>query len=423
MCRGRSPEIVAHLLDKDPTRRKPAFESLKNELEVEALPASRAPAVGLILKVDEVLEHLTSHRGLRVAVVEGPTGSGKSRFVEELASRASFADRSIAVCVTAGSEPYLNLARKLISLTDQYGIGAASCMSRLQEFVDQAQEPASKSEQEAIHHDLVMLIAAIARQVRLLVVIEDIDRSGRRLASLLESLDRQVEDAELSLVVTRRPGGISPRAVGSLRESLAQNLFEVAVDPLTAAESRLMTSFLLKDEPHRLQAERNSGGHPAFLEEFCGNRSTTEIPKRVRQVVSGMIAGLPAPVRRVAEVLSIFQEPIALDVIADVSALPKGELEVAVRQLESVGLVDRQRLSIRYPAARVLLDSKIPKLRRTELHARAYRCLRGRNSEESILADHAFHGGLLEDAGVLYLTLANDSFARRDFPELQSAIG
>src|SRR5688572_29715518 len=198
--------IVAHLLDKDPTRRKPAFESLRHELEVEALPASRAPAVGLIRKVGEVLKHLTSHRGLRVAVVEGPTGSGKSRFVEELASRASFADRSIAVCVTAGSEPYLNLARKLISLTDQYGIGAASCMSRLQEFVDQAQEPASKSEQEAIHHDLVMLIAAIARQVRLLVVIEDIDRSGRRLASLLESLDRQVEDAELSLVVTRRPG-------------------------------------------------------------------------------------------------------------------------------------------------------------------------------------------------------------------------
>ena len=89
----RIAEIVTNLLDKDPARRGPAFEALKNELEVESVPALRAPAISVGLKVDQVIRPPRTGRGLVVTLVQGPAGSGKSRLVEELRGGVLLGDR------------------------------------------------------------------------------------------------------------------------------------------------------------------------------------------------------------------------------------------------------------------------------------------------------------------------------------------
>jgi DNA-binding NtrC family response regulator/tetratricopeptide (TPR) repeat protein len=409
-------DIVSHLLDKDPTQRQAAFESLKTELEVEGTPAARAPAIGFSSSVQNLMHHFTTYKGLSAVVLEGPAGSGKSRLVEELKGRVAFAERPVAVCEAGTPEPYLSLGRKLVSLAEEHGIAAGtSSLSRLQRFIDTGREPTSKSTQGEINDSLISLIAAICRQVRLLLVIDDIDRASRRLAGCLETLARRSEDAELWVAVAARPGNAFSRTLGSLRECLKGRLYEMPLEGLAASDARLLTSFLSVERDQRIRAEQNAGGNPGFLEEFCRRSTETVAPRRVRQILSSMILSLSREHRRVAEILSLFDEPTTLEVISNVSGLIEAELRAAVSQLERVGLVDRETLAIRYPDARTSLHSKIPKARRTDLHARAFRCLQASGSNNNVLAKHAFEGGLFSTACELYRQLANKSFDEKDF--------
>ena len=259
------------------------------------------------------------------------------------------------------------------------------------------------------------LLAAVSRERRLLLVLEDIDRVSRRLASLLERLARHAEDVEIAVAVTARPEGISAKGMLSLRACLKDNLCEVAVEPLARSESELLSSYLSLDREHRIHAEKRAGGHPGFLEEFCKYASSKGIPSRVRQVLSSMILKLPPETKRIAEVLSLFDEPTTWEVIANVSAMPEADLRWVIGDLVRVGLADREKLSIRYSDGRPLLHSRIPRGKRTELHARAFRCLRAAGCKDSILANHAYEGALFSVASDLYRRLANRSFAEKDF--------
>jgi len=412
----RIAEIVTNLLDKDPTRRGPAFETLKNELEVEPLPASRAPAIGLDSKVGTVIRHLTSTRGLAVAVVEGPAGSGKSRLVEELRSRVLFGDVPMAVCETTALEPSLSLSRRLIALAEECGIAVGlPSLSRLRRFVEEGQEPLSKLEEERFGQDLADSIAAVSRHVRLLVIIEDIDRTGRRLAPLLQRMAREMRDVELSVVATARPSGVSNRTANQLRDCLSERFLEVSVEPLAPAEIEHVGSFLLLEPDHRARAQQRSAGNPGFLEQFCKNPSAAAIPKQVRQVFSALITSLPSHTKWIAEVLSLFEEPASWEVLFGVSEVPERELKQAIRELERLGLVSNRGFSIRYPDARTLLHSRISKAKRTELHARAYQFLQQAGCSENILAYHAFEGALFAIASELYRRLANQCLAERNY--------
>jgi hypothetical protein len=324
-------------------------------------------------------------------------------------------DRPATVCEAVAPEPCLTFARRLVALADAYGIARGiPSLARLCRFVERAQEPASKSEQEETSRDLADSIAALARHVRLLVVLEDIDRGGRRLTTLLEKLAQQAGDIELSVVATTRPEGLPTRTTSVLRECLSGNFSEIAVDLLPPAEAHRLSAFLSVDPDHRAHAERRAAGNPGFLEQFCKSSSQT-LPKAIRKVLSDLIAALPAKTKRVGEVLSLFEEPATWDALAGVSEVPESELREAIRELERLGLVSSDGFAIRYPDARKLLQSRIPRGRRIELHARCYRYLQEGGCSDPILAHHAFEGNLFEAAAELYRQLADRSFAEKDF--------
>ncbi|HZI85431.1 MAG TPA: sigma-54 dependent transcriptional regulator, partial [Pyrinomonadaceae bacterium] len=76
---------------------------------------------------------------------------------------------------------------------------------------------------------------------------------------------------------------------------------------------------------------------------------------------------------------------------------------------------DGETLTIRYPDARVLIHSKIPKARRTDLHARCFTSLQAAGYKDSVLADHAFQGEMLEIAGKLFRSLSRKFFDQKDY--------
>src|SRR5688572_9168656 len=408
-------EIVTDLLGKDPGARRTAFESLKNELEVDAMPASRGPAIGVVGDVEAALKHLNSKR-FGAVLVHAMAGGGKSRFIEELTCRLRFGKQAIAVCATSASEPSLSLARRLVSLADEHSVKAGSTsLSRVQQFVGMAKEPTSRASQEQINDDLVSLVAAVSRRIRLLLVIEDIDRTSRRLSSLVEGLVRRAEDSRLWIAITTRTGDAFTGIAASLRLTLGDTVREVALSPLTAADSGVLSSFLALDSDHRDRAEQRAGGNPWFLEEFCRSSSPAALPKPVRLTLSSVIATLPADACQAAEILSLFDEPATLDVIVEISGVPQAELKKTILDLERNGLVDGETLTIRYPDARVLIHSKIPKARRTDLHARCLTSLQAAGYKDSVLADHAFQGEMLELAADLYRELGKACFTRGDY--------
>src|SRR5207237_9655680 len=71
--------------------RMQAFESLKERLESAPAVVDRAPFVGRDDLLNEMLTrlHRGQSKGLRVVLIEGPPGIGKSRFIEELQIRSS----------------------------------------------------------------------------------------------------------------------------------------------------------------------------------------------------------------------------------------------------------------------------------------------------------------------------------------------
>jgi DNA-binding NtrC family response regulator/tetratricopeptide (TPR) repeat protein len=327
-----------------------------------------------------------------------------------------FGEPPAAVCEATAPDPCLSLCRRLISLAEECGIDAGlPSLSRLERFVEQGQEPVSKSEQERLAQDLVDSIASVSRHARLLVVIEDIDRTARRLTTFLEWMAQQARDVELSVVATTRASGLSVRTTNLLRVCLSESFVQVVCDLLPTIETHRISAFLSMDPDHRARAEQRAGGNPGFLELFCKSPSPTALPKQVRQVLSGLITRLPTQTKRVAEVLSLFDEPTSWNVLAGVSEVAEDELRGAVHELEHLGLVSSEGYSIRYPDARTLLHSRIPRARRTELHARSYRFLQEAGCKESILAYHAFEGALFGVASGLYRQLADRSFAERDY--------
>ena len=355
-------DIVTNLLDKDPRVRIAAFESLKEELDTAATPAVRAPAVGRREDVEKALTQLIEKPRLSMVLVEGPEGTGKSRFVEELQNRASLGGHLLVACETKAQDPLMDLARKAVSVVDEHGLGAgAASLSRLRRFASEEPEPASKSEQGEIERDLLSLLASISRQTRLLLVIEDVDRTGRRLKGLIEAIVQQLSDLELSILVTARSGGTPIKTISSSRDFLGEDFHLLTLGLLNPADSAILSSFFSSDRDRRSHAEQKAAGNPFFLEEYCKNSGQTGIPKRVRTALSGAIFRLSIPIRRVAEILSLFEQPVDWSVLSRVSGISGDSLRQSVSALRQLGLAQTDGLSIRYPDARTLLHSRISK--------------------------------------------------------------
>src|SRR5437660_7537468 len=108
------------MLDKDPLKRRLAFESLKEHVGVESTTATRAPFIGRGVLLKETLDFLNRQpsKSLRVLVIEAAPGIGKSRFIEELRMRCGFENLlfSATCCISNSADfhPFLQPIREIL---------------------------------------------------------------------------------------------------------------------------------------------------------------------------------------------------------------------------------------------------------------------------------------------------------------------
>ena len=92
-------DIVGRLLNRDPNVRISAFEDVLVTLDVHSIGADRAAYVGRDLQFRTIglTKEKPSVQGLKVFLVDGRPGIGKTRFVEELRVRANLCPASLEI--------------------------------------------------------------------------------------------------------------------------------------------------------------------------------------------------------------------------------------------------------------------------------------------------------------------------------------
>jgi hypothetical protein len=125
----------------------------------------------------------------------------------------------------------------------------------------------------------------------------------------------------LSILVTARSGGAPIKTISSARDFLGEDFHLLTLGFLNSADSAILSAFFSSDQDRRSHAEQKAAGNPFFLEEYCRNSGQLGIPKRVRTALSEALFRLPIPIRRVAEILSFFEQPIDWSVLPRISGI------------------------------------------------------------------------------------------------------
>jgi DNA-binding NtrC family response regulator/tetratricopeptide (TPR) repeat protein len=408
-------DIVESLIHKDPSLRRAAFEALKNELNLHSVAAMRSPALGRTVPLERGEQFLCEKVDrLRVLVVEAPAGFGKTRYVEELRYRTALRVPNLAfsVCPTVGPSPEATVARWLLSVFERHCSSYEdSSVRRLQAFVDDNLKLVAGYSPERMAHDLVDVLSSIAQKTPLILAVEDIDRANGKVGRLIASIVERATRLQLCFVITSRSGGFAPKLLQTLKDYVGSGLEHVSLGHLQAADCESIASFLERDEDRRIAAVTKSGGNPLFLEAYCKHQKPGT-PQLVRSTISKLVAKLPKESRRVAEVMSLFEEPVSFNVLQQISGLESQDLEGHLAYLRTLGLCDES-IVIRHNDTRTSMQSRIPQGRRTALHARCYEHLKDSGFHKNNLASHAYHGALVEEASRLYLELAEEAMESR----------
>jgi DNA-binding SARP family transcriptional activator/tetratricopeptide (TPR) repeat protein len=238
-------------------------------------------------------------------------------------------------------------------------------LAQLEELVDRkAAIPHNPStQQSALFQQYARMLAALARERPLLLVVDDLQWVDGGSNGLLFHLGRGLAGARILIVGAYRPeevvtGRPAPSAGERERHPLEplvnefQRTFgDIAID-LDRAEERRFVDEYLASEPNRLSSEfhetlcQQTGGHPLFTVELLhGMRERGDLvqdeeghwiegpaldwetlPPRVEAVIEERIARLNAPLREALRVASVEGETFTAEVVAQVEAVDEGDI-------------------------------------------------------------------------------------------------
>jgi DNA-binding CsgD family transcriptional regulator len=368
----------------------------------------------------EVLSSLVPREqdeGLRLALVGGETGSGKSRLVRELAHGA-VAEGALVLygaCDSVVRLPYgpfvdalTQLVRGIDTATLREAIGPGGgelsrLLPGLPERVGELSPPLGvdpDTERHRLHGAVSDLLVAVSLEAPLVLVIEDVHWADTPTLLLLRHLARGASDARALTVVTfrdteaevsetlaaalvdlRRSEGVSRMRLGALsvaevsefvRGAGGGELSSGLPDPglelhdLTGGNAFLMT------ELWRTLVESSALAVAGDSAQLARAMAELGSPEGVREVVSQRLAELDAATIAMLELAAVAGQEFDLSVI-DPSGVADAQLHAALEQAIAHGLIveiPSRHLAYRFTheLVRRALYDRIPGLRRAELH-------------------------------------------------------
>ncbi len=358
-----------------------------------------------------------------VLFVAGEAGSGKTRLINEWRRQAAVTVLAAAcppirpplpLAAATGlllcAEPHLAPASTLNPLLGALRPLLPELADRMPPDLPSLADPA-----EDRHRMLRAIRALLGSLGRVTLVVEDlqwIDPDSRDLLSLLLSAPLP----EVCLVLSYRPEelAVSGLPLGVAAAYAPQMRSDtVRVHPLQADDvRRLVRQVRRQDPPADFTARLTAvtGGVPRVIEDvleqlrvpgedpdgFGGGRFAP--PARLRELTNARVAALSTAGRRIAEAAAVLDEPVAEELLAEVSGMDAGEgRDALVEVLTGAVLAEAEdgRYGYRIPLAARAVYEVMPGPWRRELHSRAAVALAHGNAAPQLarLAHHHRRSG------------------------------
>jgi DNA-binding NtrC family response regulator/tetratricopeptide (TPR) repeat protein len=423
-------EPILELISQYPARRPAAFERLKRAIVAESVVPDQGMFVGrhdLLQQTLELSQKPTPT--LRVALLEGGVGVGKSRFVTELRLHCAFYGSAFVVWQCRKNSPILapireGLGKLLCSDPESGRVGSKFELRELtpaSEYLMDFANSASverKYPLEKLISDVIGLIGALGRRVPLVLTIEDVDLADAGTVLFLKQLAFRASETPLTLVLTRQPSEIEPEWLDTIAECLGANFLRRCLPVLSESESESLVRFLAIDRERQVSALQFSAGNPLFIVNYAKYKSSRDgVPSAVVAAATSMLSKLTKYMRAVLQVLSVFRKPVHVVIVARLCQKSVSDLQTTLDAALRMGLIKRngETLEIRFPVVQRELYSSIPKETRMRLNRGAFLALRELETDNEALSHYAFEAGMFREAAMLYRDLANTAYSLQKY--------
>src|SRR5215831_3910697 len=424
----RISEVVLQLLSRNPTTRTTAFEKLKHAVAFEKVPANSGAFVGREELLSQTAETLQNQANtLRILLVEGETGIGKSRFVSELRLRCAV--HGIPFVVWRYTEesndlnPIQQGLRRFLRCVQDFVHRSHIDVARFEPAL--AEYPATSSgfiehnfPLENLVSSILGLLSAIASGTPLVVTVEDIDLADEGIVLFLHRLAVRASELPLTLLLTRRTTGFEPKCIDAVAACLGAGFSRLRLGALSPQDSEKLVQFLENDRERQLTVLQFSAGNPRFIEAYSKWRgSLASGSERVANTALSMLSSVTTGTRGTLQVLSVLQNAVYVKTLATLCEKQVPEVEVCLQEAVRLGLVERndELVAIRLPFLRKKLYESLPKKARVNLNRRAFFALKDVELNVDALAHYAFQGRLFMEAAVLYRDLAKRAFRSQSY--------
>jgi DNA-binding CsgD family transcriptional regulator/tetratricopeptide (TPR) repeat protein len=313
--------------------------------------ATRVSSPTLVGRCDELRALRDLLQGVKAggsgcAVLVGEAGVGKTRLVQELARSADTVEVLVGGSVEVGPDvlPYAPFVEVLSDVAERYGVErlrglagpTADELARLLPAVGGGLVPdLTRASGSRLYAALRSLVAGLAAERPLLVVVEDLHWADAGTRDLLGLLARRLPPQVLLVLTARSDEVEQPRAVPRfVAQLVAAGAVRVELGRLSREEQALQLSGILGVPPTPSRVEHvyaRAEGNPFFAEEIMALGGADVVPVTVRDLLKARLDALPSGSRRAVRAAAAAGRRVEHGLLAAVLDLDEGALDDALR--------------------------------------------------------------------------------------------
>jgi DNA-binding SARP family transcriptional activator len=447
---GHDPTPAAQLLEREVLAQAPELDWTPPRASEPALtiPSQREPdpAVGplgggipigraaplqvLLTAAGEALAG-----GVRVAVVAGESGIGKTFLADAVSERLHAGGWRIAWgrCTQAEGVPALWPWQQVLGPLASAFPAAPDIAGRLSNLLGTESSPLAESSDGAEarfrQHDAVARHLAIATAKEpLLIVLDDLQWADPASLRLLLDLIALRRGGRILVIATLRSGEESPfleDALGRLARDGALRLSLNGLDSDAVAELSACLGLAL-DRSQVAQLAARTAGNPFLVQEsvrVAGASGTggaeallAGAPPTVRDVLQRRLGRLPDATRDLLATAAVLGRDVDPELLSAVTFEPEEQLLDGLDLAAVHGVLAQSgqgRLRFAHDLVRETLESDLGSVRRMRVHSRATQALEARGGDSATIAFHALAAGASESRRAAHFTYAAGVCARQ----------